>query len=157
MTAIAYVYTQEGFVVGADGRRRDLTGQICSEKAVKLFSLARPRVALICGWAHAISFPANDRTVFDLSRETLEIESDLTENVFEHGLADYVVAFCKDLYRRIQGTHGPVLEGPLRFPDRVVANALIVVYVPTCSKVMLKHRGGNFMRPEMEGESCRKV
>src|ERR1700730_9638601 len=37
MSAIVWVYTPEGFVVGADGRRKDLVGHIGTDSAQKIF------------------------------------------------------------------------------------------------------------------------
>jgi archaeosine-15-forming tRNA-guanine transglycosylase len=72
MTVLAYAYTPEGFVVGADarliidGRPR----KVVTDRQRKLIQLRAPGVDLICGWAGAAVIQLRNGPRFDLTDQT---------------------------------------------------------------------------------------
>jgi hypothetical protein len=93
MTAIAYVRTPKGFVVGSDGRGENKLGETTHENLRKLIPLKGPCVDLICGWAGADKVPSENEP-FRLSKETKRIGRALSGVQLGER---YVEEFCKKL------------------------------------------------------------
>ncbi len=79
MTVIAYAYTPDGFVVGADSRLilAD-THRVDTDCQRKLIHLRAPGVDLVCGWAGAAVIGSENGSRFDLTDETERIGTTLS-------------------------------------------------------------------------------
>jgi hypothetical protein len=159
MTAIAYVYTSDGFVVGADGLGVNAkTKDAMKRNVIKLFPLIRPGINLVCGWAGAASIQAKDGRAFNFSEETERIQSVLANKQFTDDALECAVEFGSELYSRLLSEHGPVLQFPALLADGIVASALLAGYVKvgryktvisTCSKIEFGHDDGKLRCPQI--------
>jgi hypothetical protein len=70
MTAVVSTYTSDGFVIGADGLRKELNGFITSRKAQKIFPIQRDGMPAAFAWAGQTRLEYADRSDFDFIEET---------------------------------------------------------------------------------------
>jgi len=106
-TAIVSVYTSEGFVIGADGLRRDaLTGSIVSDKARKIFFAQANKTALSYAWAGATNLCGPDgTTLFNFLEESVAVAKAFASG-HAGSLVDYVQRFVRTVYERLLVANG---------------------------------------------------
>jgi hypothetical protein len=97
MTAIASVYTPEGFVVGADGRECLPNGDKLSDNKCKLFPAKADGTNAVYGFAGCVKVGS-----FDILLESHKIEYELRDKRFK-SLADYALKLSEILYYRLSG------------------------------------------------------
>jgi hypothetical protein len=159
MTAIAYFYMSDGFVVGADGLGVSAqTKEVSRTNVTKLLPLITPRINLVCGWAGAASIQAADGRAFNFSTETKRIQGVLAKKEFKDNALECAVEFASELYSRLLSKHGSVLQFPALFANGIVANAVLAGYVDvtgykttlsTCSKIEFGHEDGKLLCPQI--------
>ena len=80
MTAIAWVYTPEGFVIGADGRQLNPRRRIESDDIVKIASYSATNVQAVGAWTGRLMF-GGSAAYFDVKLQAIEIaESSAARN-----------------------------------------------------------------------------
>ena len=72
MTAIASVYTPDGFVIGADGRRVTPDRMVESDNTRKIFGYSAANIKAVGAWSGSLTFEGTNST-FDVKTQTLEI------------------------------------------------------------------------------------
>lgn len=95
-SAIGMIYTNEGFVVGADGRKRRSDGVILTDSAQKIFPIKQPGIAVAYALAGSVAMTPNETdttVVFDV---VTEIANTLPVVLASDAktLRDYVFALC---------------------------------------------------------------
>ena len=103
MTAIAYIYTPEGFVIGADGRQSTVemgTHYIESDSVTKISLFHTGNVHGAYAWTGPTRFQWGT-SVFDLKEASLKVAFDLKEMTFD-SLADFTKEFGPVCPRKIQ-------------------------------------------------------
>jgi hypothetical protein len=99
MTAIASVYTPEGFVIGADGRQTDENGTISDDSITKLFGCRAANIRAIFSWTGCASLQGNGDT-FDFKDHSLDVLKQLKDEEF-NTMADFLTAFSLGFYERL--------------------------------------------------------
>jgi hypothetical protein len=129
MTAVASVYTPEGFAIGADGRRRDGgTGLVTDENVQKVFRLSGTNFSLGLAWAGAVVFRQLSGDLFNFAEESKLAGKKLEAGNFRH-LSEFAVAFADEIYFRCgkySGTNIPLYEA---LSDGNIACVQLVGYV----------------------------
>jgi hypothetical protein len=114
MTAIVSMYTDEGFFIGADGRRVDSdTGMIAGDTVKKLFSVrvgGRDRIRLVYAWSGNTMFQKFDGTVFSLKVATDNVLMPM-DPASVNTFSDFCRAFCDGLYSQLTAFFGAKLRG----------------------------------------------
>jgi hypothetical protein len=117
MTAIASIYTPEGFVIGADGRQLTYEmDSIESDSATKIFGFAAENVRGAYAWTGSIRLTWG-ASVFDFKNHSSEIVNEL-ESETSDSLKEYVVRFCLLIYEHLKswiensGAKFPVVDNP---------------------------------------------
>ena len=102
-TAIARIYTTEGFVIGADGRKRRSDGVILTDSAQKVFPIKQPGIAVAYALAGSVAMTPNEtdtNIVFDFVPEIMNaIPSAVASGA--KNLRDFVVALCVPLEAKL--------------------------------------------------------
>jgi hypothetical protein len=122
MTAIAFVYTPDGFVIGADGRRRNPDGTIESDDTTKIAEYSAANIRAVGAWSGIPKF-AIGNAVFDVKTQTIEIAESIKEQDFPT-LLDYAGTITWSIYSRF-------LEW-LKQPGRVIRPDLTELAVCCC-------------------------
>lgn len=155
-TAIVSPYTREGFVIGADGMRRDQrTGKVLDLKAQKIFLVEDEKVRLAYAWAGVTHLlDPQDQPVFVFANETASAAS----NARAHGhFGDYVTALCKEIVRnlvRVQRSgrlsHGLPTARRTELGEEQIAQLLLVGYFrgrPCRARVQVNHVAQTLIEP----------
>jgi hypothetical protein len=106
-TAIVSAYTPKGFVIGADGLRREgRTGAVVSESVTKIFSAKAHSSVSAYAWAGVTSlFGPGGESCFDLLGESAVVERIMAS--FPTGsFIEYVSCFMEMVYERLLVTNG---------------------------------------------------
>jgi hypothetical protein len=97
-TAIVSAYTPEGFVIGADGLRREAkTNEITTRKAIKLHFTETSNGCIGYAWAGTTSILA-DGASFNFIQESESVAKDLAATTFEY-FPDYTIRFTDLIYQ----------------------------------------------------------
>jgi hypothetical protein len=99
MTAIASIYTPEGFVIGADGRRIDESRGIVSDSEIKIFGGGAANVRIIFGWTGCSRMQVKS-DIFDFKSRSLELMEQFKNQEF-NTLADFITAFSLKFYEQL--------------------------------------------------------
>jgi hypothetical protein len=81
MSAIVWIYTTDGFVVGADGRRKDLSGQAMSDSEQKIFFFATGNIRGAFTWNGCTEIGTVSST-FDFKAVTRDVLQSLAAEHF---------------------------------------------------------------------------
>jgi hypothetical protein len=117
-TAIARVYTSEGFVIAADGlKTRSDTGMVASNSERKIFEIEQPGRCLAYAFAGAVQLTSqdSDEILFDFIARTKEAADRLAKERprslwhYTERLAEEIEASL-DLVKEASGTFDPALE-----------------------------------------------
>jgi hypothetical protein len=101
MTAIASIYTPEGFVIGADGRQLTMEmDSIESDSVRKIFGFSSSNVRGAYAWTGATRL-AWGSSVFEFKDSSFEVIPELERTTF-NSLADYAVQFGLSVYDRLK-------------------------------------------------------
>jgi hypothetical protein len=122
MTALASIYTIEGFAVGADSRRMDMHGQIVTEKAVKIHETRHSDFLGAYGFSGNIALEFTDGRMLDILDSAKSIASDLTGLHFS-GAQDYVESFCSCLAAKIEAE-----SSGIALPDKFQLRGMFTGY-----------------------------
>jgi hypothetical protein len=131
MTAIVSTYVPEqGFVIGADGLRTDAnSGEIVTENATKIFSIAGNGVQLAYAWAGASSLWFGERE-FNFLKESENIRKELSVYKPE-SIDDYAQEFAVRMHQELRAVCLPdgrlSLSGSV-LPNEDIAHVLLVGY-----------------------------
>jgi hypothetical protein len=101
MTAIASIYTPEGFVIGADGRRLNPDKTLGDDDSEKIFFLTARNVHAVGAWCGAVKF-ADKKSQLQLKAQTLEIAASISNREFTT-LIEYtknIAGFLHDRFLR---------------------------------------------------------
>jgi hypothetical protein len=101
MTALVSAYTDEGFVVGADGLRKDFYGAIVTETATKIYPTGQADFLGAYGFAGTTALEYADKSMFDILHCASNVATDLRHTRFTSA-KQYVEDFCDDLADRIK-------------------------------------------------------
>ncbi len=155
-TAIVSAYTPEGFVIGADGLRREgRTRNPVSETATKIFSIEDDDKILAHAWAGATNlFNLEGKSFFDVLRESAKVGKILASPHID-GFAEYVGLFMDTVHQRLLSANtGDRLSGDLNlFPKgEEVARVLFVGYfngIPYRAQSAIVHRDYVLIGPRL--------
>jgi hypothetical protein len=101
-TAIARIYTSEGFAVAADGRGTTQSG-IATDTAQKIFPICDPNKSLAYSLAGTVGFTSNDgQTIFDFRSETAKALQ-ATDTSGATTLDEYVTQLCVPIEATLRG------------------------------------------------------
>lgn len=99
MTAIAYVCTPEGFIIGADGRLKNGLGIIESDSIQKIFRCDANNIHAAFAWAGQTRIPG--RTFdFDFKAESQQLFSEISALSFT-SMNEYIKEFMCRFYGRL--------------------------------------------------------
>jgi hypothetical protein len=151
MTALVSVYTPEGFIIGADGRRRDQnTRSILSEEVRKIYAATGPNLCLAYGWTGSVVWLSEGKPNFDFAENSQSVQSNLMSCSFS-SLADYATVFSGLIYRRLIAYNGGmVVKYQTSHQGSIYARLLLVGYFddePMLAEVAFGHRDGLLLAP----------
>jgi len=99
-TALALTYTQEGFVIAADGRERD-ERKVLTDAAQKIFPILEQGRILAYALCGRVGFDAENGTVVDLREKVPHIVNVLRRS--QHGaLSSYAADLSRHLYSALR-------------------------------------------------------
>lgn len=126
MTAIASIYTPDGFVIGADGRRLNPDRTIESDENIKIAEYSAANLRAVGAWSGNLTFDGRNSR-FDVKAETFEIAESLREQEFPT-LADYAGTIAWSLF--VSFREWLEHSGGIIHPDLTeVARMLLLGYV----------------------------
>ena len=99
MSAIVWVYTPEGFVVGADGRRKDLAGHIGTDSAQKIFFFETSNTRGAFTWNGCTEISTSS-SYFDFKELTFSILEDIRAERF-NSLSELITQIALRLFDRL--------------------------------------------------------
>jgi hypothetical protein len=149
MTVIASAYSPEGFAIGADGMRRDLHGQVTTERAVKVFPIERQGLVGAHAWTGATALFYSDRQPFNFLDQAELVAQDMS-SIAVRSASDYVLQFSQGLYDRLVIHHMGVPSNPNVFQTNEIVRGLFIGYIddsPFTVEVSFQHRNGVFLEP----------
>jgi hypothetical protein len=150
MTAIAYVYTSEGFVVGADGLRVDAsTNRDVTHTAQKIFLIKHPNFSGIQAWAGASRLFSLGGEPFIFSEESEHLMNNLSQ-ISVNSLADYATHLASEIYQRLLAYNGPVIRNTSLVSKDQVARGLLVGSINgrvESAQIMFPHQNGFLLPP----------
>lgn len=99
MTALVSLYTDEGFVFGADGRSLDPGGAVTRDDVQKIFGCQSANIRALFGWS---GFPilTTRKGDFDFRLNTLQVAGNVEDQEFSD-LFDYAKHIAEALYARL--------------------------------------------------------
>jgi hypothetical protein len=154
MTAIVSVYTQDGFIVGADGLRISTRGDIVSTSAQKLFPISDRNAELIYGWSGTTQFFGHDgQCIFDFLSQTEPLMR--AACLYAHtDFAAFLRFICTGWYVLLM--QSKLTKGGDTFPiklDREIARLLIAGYFkgePCVADIGVRHDNGTLTLPVVQ-------
>lgn len=153
MTAIASAYAPGGFSIGADGLRRDASGQVVTWNAQKLFPIHHKDFVGAYAWTGATSMFYADREPFHFIDESERAGQDMAA-ISIPSIADYVGRLADAVHTRLlihnDGDRIPNLR-ELANEDNVVSG-LFLGYVsgePFRAQVVFGHRNDDVLPPKL--------
>jgi hypothetical protein len=99
MTAIASVFTPEGFIIGADGRLKNGLGKIQSDSIQKVFRCTANNICAAFAWAGQTRIPGRTSD-FDFKAESQQSLSEISTLSFA-SMDEYIKAFMCNFYSRM--------------------------------------------------------
>lgn len=157
MTAIVRIYTNDGFVIAADGRQRELDGSVVSEVKQKIFSFGGNRFLGYSFTGHIGLGPADSPdTVFDFIDEFSHAAQVISASR-HRTLADYAKRLARNvqniLVERCGNAQIPFQESSSDGEESpTLADAMIDGYYsgsPSRVNVRFFRRDGAFAEPEI--------
>jgi len=156
-TAIVWTYIPEGFVIGADGLRREQrTGDVVDWQARKIFSVENEGVLLAYAWAGAVHLLDTENwPAFSFLVASAEAGAVLKVG---HGFADYVQRFCGEIAKTLNRAKrsGKLAEYPVvtrtAWGLSLMAECLFVGYFrgePCMARVQFSHANQVLINPEL--------
>ncbi|MGA8221668.1 MAG: hypothetical protein WB780_08435 [Candidatus Acidiferrales bacterium] len=150
MTAIVWQYIPEGFIIGADGRRRESgSGLIETESAQKIYSVKIGDVRLAYAWSGTTIFHRTDEVICDLKH--------VTDCILQSINPARVTAFSDFLHLFNDGLHVLLLAyigGAVRtFEKPEIARLLLIGYFkdePHAAHIIVRHDGNTVLKPEIK-------
>jgi hypothetical protein len=146
-TAIVSAYLSDGFVIGADGRRKDPNlGVADSDIVQKIFSIKLAKLRLVYAWAGSIHNLRVDGTIFDFKDATDLILQAIDMNQV-YTFPDFVALFANLLYVLTLKYLG---RGVGVFDDGLIAKALFLAYFegqPYKAGIYANHDSHIVLRP----------
>jgi hypothetical protein len=148
MTAIAWVYTPQGFVIGADGRQLDPEMRIESDNIVKIASYSAANVQAVGAWTGNLIF-GSTLSRFEVKLQASEIAETFRGKVFPT-LWEYAGSVAWEIFTRFQ-------EWMERSKDIIdpalteVAQMRLLGYVndlPQAASIYLRASSGALIEPE---------
>jgi hypothetical protein len=158
-TAIVSVYTPEGFLIGADGMRRDQrTGEVKDLEARKIFFIEHDELVFAYGWAGGTGIlSAEGESAFSFLNVSCEVGNTLRP-LPEDSFIDYAQDFFGEVVSRLKAakdsgriTRYPTAAKSFYGEDRI-AGALLVGYFrgrPSRAQVEFAHINQNLLPPKM--------
>jgi hypothetical protein len=144
MTAIVFAYTDDGFVIGADGRRME-SGVIVSEKIQKIFWFEWEEIRIAYAWAGTtMALNREEKSMLDVltaSQESLLDAAQLEPDSF----VSFFSFFCSFLYKRIPSRI-------TNMPDGELARGVIVGHyrgTPCKAEIELRYVN-SYLNPNVE-------
>jgi hypothetical protein len=158
-TAIVSAYTPEGFIIGADGMRRDQrTGAIKTLQARKIFFIQHNDLVLAYGWSGATHIlDSRNEPVFSFPKESEEISNVLLPTK-DDSFADYAKDLFGEVLSRLMEAQqsGKISAYPtgqkLEWGEEKIAGALLIGYFrgrPCRAIVEFSHVQQRLLRPTM--------
>lgn len=104
-TAIVSIRTDEGFVIGADGLRKDLDGSVVTETAQKIFTFRRGHLSLLYSWSGSTTLIRPDGVSFDFLAVTKSTLS--TANLYSvDSFSQFAAWFAAAIYAQLRFSFG---------------------------------------------------
>jgi hypothetical protein len=154
MTAIIGAYTRDGFVVAADGRRLNPTGQKITDEAQKIYMDSHPDFMFAVAWAGVRRLGTPSCGEFDFADETKRAIQQLQTS--SYGSLD---AFIRDVlfcvYANLMGCIGGIRVYPPKTPaeDGEIARCLFSGYFkgfPYFAACAFRHKNGDLIYPQID-------
>lgn len=145
MTAIAWEFTPEGFVIGADGRRK-IDGVIVTENAQKIYSVKWQGLRIVYGLSGTVGGVRPDGIAFTLKDL---IDCCITSMESVPTFLDFVQELRKSLYAFLLLYVGKAVHG---FETEEIARILLLSYFnddPYRGELTIKHDGVIVLNPEL--------
>jgi len=150
MTAIASIYTTQGFVVGSDSLRSKRNGEELSVQKIFLFN--HPALNGAHAWTNAEEISRSNQPPFRFSQHTQELLAAKANGVHKC-LADLVAETADELYKRLLDyCPGGVID-PCVLSDTEVASAVFVAYLdnrPQRVNLVFPHHKGLLSNPYLK-------
>jgi hypothetical protein len=162
MTAIQFIYTTEGFLVAADGMKKDNKGNVHSLSAQKIFPVGEPGSATLAyGLAASVQLGRDDDSneiLFDFIKETDRAAAD-TSTASHADLVSYMKAIADSVNASLQAainTHAdlklPLTLGKKQADDdpNIIAWAFFGGYfngTPDYGYIMFRQHSQQLMEP----------
>lgn len=148
-TAIVFEHIPDGFVVGADGRRKDPeSGLIESDTTQKLFGVKIGNLKLVYGWTGNTIFEGKNRTVLlDLKQLTDAVLRSVDMSSVSE-FSDFVQLFNDSLSLFFENSPG----SPNVFQNKEIASVLFVGYFngqPCKAEIGITRGQNTIFRPEI--------
>jgi hypothetical protein len=153
MTAIAYIYTQEGFVIGADGRQLAVEmGTPCleSDSVTKISFFYAGNVHGAYAWTGPTRFQWG-ASVFDLKEASLNVAFDLKEMAFD-SLEDFTTQFGLSVHEEFKLWLNSTGAGFGDLSNPEMAKAILVGYEsgkPAVTAVYFPIENGEWINPSL--------
>jgi hypothetical protein len=161
MTAIVATYTPDGFVIGADGLRRDTNGKVVTEAARKLYGIRVRDWVLVFAWAgktHLLDQSGN--VVFDFATTSQE----LLHAIGREPISDFpqlLARFCDVMFVQLLAKFGPRNSGNSNIlTPGEISTALMVGYFkgePSSGEISVRHNGAGFEKPIVQRLDLRSI
>jgi hypothetical protein len=150
MTAIVWQYIPGGFVIGADGRRRESgSGLIETENAQKIYPIKMGDIRLAYAWSGTTIFHRTDGVVCDLKT--------VTDCILQSINSARVTTFSDFIQLFNTGLHAMLLAyigGAVRtFEKSEIARLLLIGYFkdePYAVHIIVRHDGNIVLKPKIK-------
>jgi hypothetical protein len=162
-TAIVSVYTPEGFVIGADGLRREAgTGAVVTKTARKIFFARASNAVLAYAWAGQPILnllTSLGSSYFDFLPVSAQI-ANFMESAPIHSFEEYVKRFLETFYQRLLSANdGEKLTGDLDILPKaeLIARVLFVGYfegLPYRAEGSIRRRQDVLIEPDVEARTA---
>lgn len=158
-TAIVSAYTPEGFIIGADGMRRDqLTGKVKNLRARKIFSIEHEDFVLAYGWVGVTRIlDPKGQPAFSFRKESEEFGKELLPQK-DDSFLDYAQDFFGEVYSKLVEAKqsGKISAYPTgrktQWGEEQITSALLIGYfrgTPCRAQVEFSHVQQRLLPPRM--------
>jgi hypothetical protein len=154
MTAIAAMLTPYGFIIGADGLRKDtFDNSVVADAAQKIFPIESGNVTLAFAWAGATTLAFPSGRIFDLIGATRQFFSQ-PEMLAGKSFADIVLLFREFLRMAFIAYAEPL---PQAFFNTSIGRVLFLSYFdgqPCQAEVSVECGGNGRLQPKVVAVNC---